>query len=481
LAPFALAGAELPKHPRELKFPARQYMPPKGAEFRHKLTNGATAFLVEDHDFPLINISMMIRTGQYLEPREKTGLASITGSQIRSGGTAKRSPIEFDEESAFLAAGISSGIGDVSGSAGLNCLAKDIDAGLALFVEMLTGPGFAEERLKLVKSQVLQAMQRRNDSTQEIEGREFARLMRGDHFSAWEETKANIEAITRQDLVDFHSRYYYPANFVFAVSGDFQTKQMLAKLESAFGGWANKNTSIPPVPKPPHKPVPGVYLVNKPEVNQGRVRMGHLGVTISNPDHLALSIMNGILGGDAFTSRITERVRSDEGLAYSASSSFPAGTYYEGVFSAGFQSKTATVAQAIDIVIEELNRMKTTKVSPEELQTAVNKAVEALPLRFATAAAKAGQFASDFYTNLPEDYWQQYTPRLRAVTADDIQRVAQKYLHPEQLVILAVGNVEGMLKGNPDRPAHSLEKIAGAKGITRIPLPDPLTMVYPAA
>jgi predicted Zn-dependent peptidase len=481
LAPFAaLAAAELPKHPRELKFAPRQYTPPKGADYQHKLSNGATAFLVEDHDFPLISVSIMIRTGQYLEPHEKAGLASFTGSQMRSGGTLKRSPSEFDEEAAFLAASIGSSIGDVSGSAGLNCLAKDIDAGLALFVEMLRTPGFAEDRLKLAKSQTLQAMERRNDRTPEIEAREFARLMRGDHFSAWEETKSNIEAITRQDLIDFHKRYYYPANFVFAVSGDFETKQMLSKLESAFGNWPSPRMAVPPVPKPAHKPVPGVYVVNKPDVNQGRVRMGHLGVTISNPDHLGLSIMNGILGGDAFTSRITERVRSDEGLAYSAGSAFPAGTYYEGIFSAGFQSKTATVAQAIDIVIEEINKMRDTKVKPEELQTAVNRAVEALPLRFATSAAKAGQFASDFYTNMPADYWQQYTPKLRALTADDLQRVAQKYLHPEQLVILAVGNVEGMLKGNPDRPQHSLEKIAGAKGVVRIPLPDPLTMVYPS-
>jgi predicted Zn-dependent peptidase len=207
--------------------------------------------------------------------------------------------------------------------------------------------------------------------------------------------------------------------------------------------------------------------------------MGHPGVAISNPDHLALAVLNGILGGNEFSSRIMERVRSDEGLAYSAGSSFAPGTYYPGVFLAAFQSKSPSVAQAIAIVIEEMERLRTTKVGAEELSVAIGRAVETLPGRFATAGQKAGQFANDFYTKLPEDYWQKYRQRVIAVTPEELQRVAQKYLHPDQLVILAVGDVDTMLKGNPDRPQFSIAKLAGESGVKRIPLPDPLTMVYP--
>ncbi|MFN0171773.1 MAG: M16 family metallopeptidase, partial [Bryobacteraceae bacterium] len=374
----ALAGASaafgadpIVKHPSELKFTPRVYTPPRGAGFQHKLACGATAFLVEDPTFPLINLSLIVRTGDYLEPRDKAGLAGLTGVQMRSGGTQSKKPSVFDEEAAFLAATIGSGIGDVSGSASLNCLSKDIDAGLALLVEMLRTPGFAEDRLRLAKSQILQQMERRNDSTASIENREWDRLLRGDdHFSTWDSTKASIESITRQDLIDFHGKYFYPANFVFAVSGDFKTREMLERLDKTFGNWPNLTAPIPEVPAPKFTPKPGVYLVNKSGVNQGRVRIGHLGVTISNPDHLAISLMNAILGGGAFTSRITERVRSDEGLAYQAASIFQAGTYYPGTFSALFQSKSQTVAQAVDIVLEEIEKMRSAKVKPEELETA---------------------------------------------------------------------------------------------------------------
>src|SRR6185503_12011266 len=163
-------------------------------------------------------------------------------------------------------------------------------------------------------------------------------------------------------------------------------------------------------------------------VNQGRVQMGHLGVAISNPDHLALGVMNGILGGNGFTSRIMERVRSDEGLAYSAASSFHAGTYYEGVFTVGFQSKSPSVAQAITIVNEEIERFRTTKVGAEELSLAIGHAVEGVPLRFATPGQKAAQFANAYFFKLPGDDGVPCSKRVDAIPADEIQRVARKYL-----------------------------------------------------
>jgi zinc protease len=480
LAGLVFAADPIVKHPRELRFSEREFTPPRAADYQHKLSNGATAFLVEDHDFPLITISVMVRTGDYLEPAGKTGLVQMTGAQMRSGGTKTKRPDAFDEEAAFLAAAINSGIGDVSGQALLNCLSKDMDAGLELFIDMLRNPGFAEDRFTLAKSQAVQQMERRNDSTAGIEQREFQRLMRGDnHFTTRHTTRASIEAITRQDMIDFHDRYYFPANFTIAVSGDFDTKAMLARLEKALADWPNRDLRIPDPPAPKFTPTPGVYMVNKKDVNQGRVRMGHIGVAISNPDHLALNVMNGILGGNQFTSRIMERVRSDEGLAYDASSTFPAGTYYESLFSAGFQSKSPSVAQSMAIVIEEMERLRSAKVSAEELSVAINHAVETVPGRFSTAGQKAGQFATDFYTKLPADYWQTYRRRVSAVTVDELQRVARKYLQPDKLVILAVGDVDTMLRGNPDRPQFSIAKLAGAGGVIRIPLPDPFTMVYP--
>jgi zinc protease len=473
-------NSALPANPRDLKFPTLVYDPPNASKYRHQLSNGVVAYLAEDHDLPLVNVSVLIRTGSYLDPKGKEGLAAMMGHQMRAGGTTHLSASQFDEEAAFLAAEISSGAGDTQGSANLNCLSKDIDHGMELLVDMLKNPAFQPDRLQLYKNQTLQALERRNDQTASIQGREWARLMRGDnHFlTAWT-TKASIDSISREDLLAFHKRCVNPENFMLAVSGDFNTPAMLARLEKALAGWPSSKEKVPPVPKPNFTPAPGVYVVNKPDVNQGRVSIGHLGTLRDNPDFYALNIMDDVLGGSGFTSRLVSRVRSDEGLAYSVGSDFGFGVYFEGLFQSSFQSKSATVAQATAIVLEEIDRIRKEKVSPEELETAINYRVEVFPRYFATAAAIASTFAQDEYTQRKPGFWDTYRQRIRSVTAEDVLRVAEHYLHPDKLVILAVGNVEDMLKGNPDNPQYSLTKFAGDGKIHRIPLPDPVTMIYP--
>lgn len=480
LVPLALWGADIVPHPRLLKFEPLNYQPPKAAQYRHVLSNGAVAYMVEDHVFPLVNISVTIRTGQYLEPPDKAGLADTAGTLLRSGGTKTLSPSDFDEEADFLAATISSTIGDTQGMASMNCLTRNLDPSLKLFFDMLRNPGFDSQRLGIHKARVLQSLARRNDRTDAIESREFQRLLRGDsHFSTVQETKASVDSITREDLIAFHKKYYHPASFIFAISGDFNTKEMLTRLEQAMSGWEGAKPDVPQVPKPSHTPRPGVYMIHKADVNQCRVSIGHLGVTRDNPDHYAVSIMNQILGEGQFTSRIMSRVRSEEGLAYDARTSMPPGVYYEGVFRAAFQSKSATCAQAADIVLQEIDRIRKDKVTAEELATAINYGVEIFPRFFATPSIVAGTFAADAYTKRPANYWETYRDRLRAVTADDVLRVAQKYLQPDKLVLLAVGNVDDVLKGDPNRPQYSFQKLAGQRGIERLPLPDPVTMVYP--
>lgn len=470
----------IPAHPRELTFPPLDYSPPQASTFRHVLANGVVAFMVEDHDLPLVTLTVHIRGGSYLDPKGKEGLAAMTGSLMRTGGTASMSADAFDEEVDFLAANVSSGFGQTTGSASVNFLAKDLDRALAHFVEMLRSPRFQPDRLDLLKTQQLQAMERRNDSTDDIEAREWARLLRGaDHFSTAAPTKASVEAITREDLVAFHREHVHPGNFVVAVSGDFRTADMKARLEGALAGWA-AGRRAPPVPRPTHTPAPGVYLVDKPDVNQGRVTIGHLGIERGNPDEIAVQVMNEILGGGAFTSRITARVRSDEGLAYSAGSRFAPGIHYPGVFAASFQSRSASCARAAAIVLEEIARIRDVPVSAAELETAKNYLIEVFPRTFASAAAVANTFATDELTGRDPAYWTTYRDRVRAVTVEEVQRVARQYLDPAKLVILGVGNVADMLRGDPDHPAFSFEKLAGGAPITRIPLPDPLTMVYPA-
>ena len=479
VAAGAVSAQPIPAHPADLSYDLLDFTPPAAADHRHELSNGVVTFVVEDHELPLVSISLMIRTGTYLDPPDKIGLASLTGSQMRAGGTSTMSAADLDDEAAFLAAQIGSRIAATTGTANLNCLTKDLNACLDLFFDMLRNPGFDEDRLALAKSQAIQQMARRNDATASIEGREWSRLMRGgEHFSTRPRTRATVKAITRSDLVAFHRRYYHPGNFIFAVSGDVDTTAILAELERRVAGWPVGTESVPPVPAPDFTPRPGLYLVDKPDVNQGRVRIGHLGTTRGDPDRYKLLVMNDILGGGGFSARLLTRIRSDEGLAYSASSSFGVGIYYTGVFQAGFQSRSETVARATAIVIEEIERIRTEPVKEEELRNSIAYFVETFSRNFSSAASTAGLFASDEYTGRDPAYLAAYRDNIASVTAEDVLDVAQRYLDPDALVILVVGNIEATLAGDLERPEYSLEEMRPGE-VVRIPLPDPFTMEYP--
>ncbi len=474
------AAQTIPAHPSELIYELLDFTPPAVVEHRHELSNGIVAFVVEDHELPLVAVAVTVRTGTWLDPPDKIGLASLTGSQMRAGGTTTMSAADFDEEAAFLAAQIGSNIGATSGGASMNCLARDLDACLDLFFDMLRNPGFDEERLALAKSQAIQQMERRNDSTGSIERREWQRLMRGDaHFSTLPRTRTSIESITRGDLAAFHREYYHPGNFLFSVSGDVDTAGILAELARRFEGWEAGDTPVPPVPAPGFTPSPGLYLVDKPDVNQGRVAIGHLGTTRDNPDRYKLLVMNDILGGGGFSARLLTRIRSDEGLAYSASSNFGVGVYYDGVFQAGFQSRSETVARATAIVLEEIERIRTEPVTAAEMRNSIAYFVETFSRNFSSAASTAGLFARDEYTGRDPSYLATYRDNIAAVTAEDVLDVAQRYLDPEALAILVVGNLDAILAGDPERPEFSLDALSPGE-MVRIPLPDPFTMEYPS-
>ena len=476
---FGQGEGAVPPHPRDIVYQPLEYTPPKAADHRRVLAGGVEAFFVEDHDLPLVHVSAYIRMGAYLDPAGKEGLAAAVGSQLRLGGTTGRRAEEFDEEADFLAADLASSVGSTAGRASVNFMAKDTDRALALFFDMLRRPAFQQDRLDLYKGQQLQAMERRNDQTGEIEGREWNRLLFGEsHFSNRYGTRASISSLTREDLADFHRRYVHPGNLVLAVSGDFRTAEMKGALERAMAGWENTGVLAPPVPAPDADLSPGIYMVDKPDVNQARVSLGHRGIRRGDPDEIVVDVMNDILGGSGFTSRIMSRVRTEEGLAYDTGSRYSAGIYYPGEFRAWFQTRNASAARAARIVIEEIERMRRTKVEPEELETVKNQAVEIFPRVFATARATAETFAADAYTGRDPLFWDTYRDRVRAVTVDDVHRAAGTHLHPERLVILAVGNVDEVLRGDPERPEDSFGKM-GRGDIVRVPLPDPMTMEYP--
>ena len=470
--------ADIPARPEELAFGELEFDVPDGDRFRHVLSNGVPVYIAEDHTFPLVSISVTLRQGSYLEPPEKVGLASLTGSLMRAGGTAKMAPDVFDEEAEFLAASISSFGGGTQGGASLRAITTELDASLELFFDMLREPRFDEERLAIEKGNVLEAMRQRNDDADDILRREWGWLLYGeDHYGTRGMTQENLDTITRADLVSFHESYWRPENMIFAVSGDVEPESILEKLEGYLADWPGEGADNRwPPPQPTHVPKPGVYSVEK-DIPQGKILIGHLvprWTDWDNPDRAAIQVMQHILGGSGFTSRIMQRVRSDEGLAYSARSRFSFDAIEPGTFTISFQSKSPTVALAAQIALEEVRRIQTELVSAEELDVARSALVDSFPRRFESAGQRAGIFAADAFLGRSHDYWQNWRGQIEDVTAEDVMRVAKEYLNAEDIVFLVVGKWNEIAPGDPEDRASMADFFDGE--VTHIPLKDPLTL-----
>lgn len=478
LPAFAAAG-DVPARPEQLSYKPFDFAAPDGDKYRHTLPGGVVVYIVEDHSLPLVKLQATFRTGAFREGENEAGLASMTAAMMRQGGTAKLAPEDFDQQADFLAAIVSSSAGPTSASAALDVITPALGPGLDLFFEMVRNPRFDAARLEVQKSTALEEMKQRNDDAGDIADREWDFLTRGErHYASRRMTEADLAAITRDRLVAFHRRTWGPEHLVVAVSGDVDTKRMLADLGKRFAGWkaGEPNAPWPPV-GPGFTPPPGLFHVEK-DIPQGKVKLGELGIQwqdYADPEAYALKVMDDILGGGGFTARLVKRVRSDEGLAYGIYSNFGIGTFWPGLFEIGFASKNPTVALATEIVLEEVEKIRTGLVTEEELRVSKSSFIDTFPRTFESPAATARTFANDEVIGRPHSYWTEYRRRIEAVSAENVRAAAAKYLDPSKLAMLVVGKWSEIEPGDAGGRAKMAELFGGQ--VKHLPLRDPLTLV----
>lgn len=411
-----------------------------------KLDNGLSIYLLEDHELPQISMSARIGTGSLWEPADMIGLASLTGSVMRTGGTASMSPDEIDQALANIGATVETGIGDDSGFAFMNTLTGNIDTVLPIFADVLMHPAFAEEKVKLAKTRTNSSIGRRNDNPPAVARREFTQLLYGaDSPYARVPQYYTIDKISRDDMVAFHDQYFVPNNVQLAVWGDFDSDRMVDRLRDAFGGWKADPDFVRPEP-PPIKGSSdvGVHFISDPDVTQSIVLMGHLGeITKDNPDYFPVIVMNQVLSG-GFAGRLMHNVRSEQGLAYSVYGGYSTGYDHKGTFRAGVGTKSATTVEAAKSVEEQIRSMQTKAPTAEELRIAKEAYLNSFVFNFDTRREILGRLMTYDYYGYPQDFLEQIEQGVEKVTSADVMRVAKKYLHPDRLDILVLGNKEQM-------------------------------------
>ncbi len=436
---FSLAATAAAKHYTELELPPLpEIQLPKNERF--VLDNGLVVYLMEDHDLPLVNGTALIRTGDRLEPADKVGLASFTGTVMRTGGTKKHSPDQLNEILEQRAASVETSIGQGSGSAGFQSLTEDLETVFDLFAEVLREPVFAQEQLDLVKTQARGSIARRNDDPDSIARREFQKLIYGqDSPYARTMEYSTLDNISREDVVQFYQEYFHPNNLILGIVGDFEPQKMRSLIQAKFGDWKPHSTITPPQlleVKPAN--TGGVFYVDQPQLTQSSVLMGHIGGKFDNPDYAALDVLNGVLNG--FGGRLLNEVRSRQGLAYSVYGYWSPRFDYPGMFIAGGQTRSDATVQFVQALQAQIKRIQTQPVTPEELAYAKESTLNSFVFNFQDPSQTLSRLMRYEYYGYPADFLFRYQKAVAATTASDVQRVAQEYLKPEQMVTLVVGN-----------------------------------------
>lgn len=440
---FANAASKEPKHYTELELspPPEIKIPDYTTD---QLENGLTLYLIEDHEFPLITGTARFRTGSRLEPTDKVGLASLTGSLMRRGGTENYSPDELNQMLEQRAASIETSINTTSGSAEFDCLTGDLEQVFNLFAEVIKSPAFDEQQFALAKQQAEGRISRRDDDPGEVADRKFQKLIYGEQSPyARTEEYETLENISREDVIAFYENYLRPEEMILGIVGDFDPEEMRDRVEEAFGNWeVSTPTPAYDIPEAKQATTDGIHLVEKPELSQSYVEMGHLGGTLDNPDYPALRVLNGALNG--FGGTLYNELRSRQGLAYSVYGVWRANYDYPGYFVAGGQTSSETTVPFIQSIREEIAKVRDDLLSEDQLAYAKESILNSFIFNFEDNKQTLSRLMRYAYYDYPDDFIFKLQERIKETTKEDVQRVAQTYLQPEDITTLIVGNPDGI-------------------------------------
>lgn len=432
--------------------PMKAFNPP--VPKRIQLSNGLVIFLMEDHELPLIRTHATIRGGGRNVPADKAGLASIYGASWRTGGTATQSGDQLDEILAGRAAKLETSGGGDSTSISFDILKGDLDFVFPIFLDLLRGPQFRQEKIDLAKTQMNTGISRRNDSPDSILHRETEKLGYGENSPYTHQPEyASVASITRDDLLAFHKRFMQPNNIIIGVVGDFDSAAMEKRLRQAFGSWP-RGPQAPPAPPNGTPAKNGVYFVAKDDVTQSNIAFVGPGILRRNPDFFAVRVLNEILDGGSFSGRLINEIRTKRGLAYSAGGSVFSNWDHQGLFIAQMGTKSGSTVEAITAMQQALRDAQSQPFTDEEVNSAKDRILNAFVFTMDSRDKILGEQLNLEFYGFPLDYYRNYPANVQKVTAADVAAAAKKYI-PQPYSILVVGKEKDL-----DKPLSTLGTVS---------------------
>ena len=405
---------------------------------REMLTNGMVLLVAEESTAPIVSVSMLVQAGSILDPADKPGVANLVAQMINQGTKTRTAP-QISEAIEFVGGSLSVEAGQEVTTISLAVLSRDLDVGLDLLADLLLNPVFNQADVQRKIQEVVAGIKRDQEDPGTVSWQAFLALVYGAHpfGRPVEGTEASVPTITRDDLVKFHAAYYRPNRAIMAVAGDVRMADLKQRLAAKLGGWQPGAATVAPPPPPVPLSHRTVRTIQR-EVTQANINLGHLGVARDNPDYFPIQVMNYLLGGGS-SSYLADKIREEKGWAYDVSSSFGFGKI-TGEFSVSMQTKNEVAQEAIEEALAQIRRIREQPVGVQDLQDAKAYLTGSFPLRLDTNKKIAGMLATVEFYGLGLNYVDRYPALINAVTAADIQRVAQKYLDPDRYALAVVAD-----------------------------------------